>query len=143
MAFSAKTSYGLLALMELASQVANQSLLQVAEIASRHQIPERYLEQVMAGLRRGGLVGSIRGAQGGYRLCRAPAEISLAAVVLLLEGDPGPTTLSAKASPEAQVLSSWSLQLDQLQWQKLEATNLQDLLELRDQHQHGQAMYFI
>lgn len=143
MAFSAKTNYGLLALIELGSQSPSQSPLQVAELASRHQIPERYLEQVMAALRRGGLVSSTRGPHGGYRLCDAPENIRLAAVVSLLEGSPGPTGLSAKATPEVQVLEAFSLELDQLVQEKLEATSLGDLLELRNRRQDSQAMYFI
>lgn len=129
--------------MELGGQSPSQSLLQVAELASRHQIPERYLEQVMAVLRRGGLVSSTRGAQGGYRLCDAPENIRLAAVVSLLEGTPGPRSLSSKATPEAQVLEDLSLELDQLVQEKLEATSLGDLLELRNRRQDAQAMYFI
>ena len=55
MGFPAKTSYGIAALMELAGVHASGEVLQVAEIASRQGIPERYLEQMMTSLRRGGL----------------------------------------------------------------------------------------
>ena len=56
MAFSAKTEYGLVALIELASVHASGGVLQVAEIARRQAIPERYLEQMLSALRRAGVL---------------------------------------------------------------------------------------
>ena len=55
-------------------------------IAERQGIPEAYLEQLIAILRREGLVISNRGAQGGYRLVRPPAEITVGEVLRALEG---------------------------------------------------------
>ena len=54
--FSAKTDYGLVALMELAGEYLSGGVLQVAEIAGRQAIPERYLEQMMTRLRRAGIL---------------------------------------------------------------------------------------
>lgn len=52
--------------------------MRVTEIANRHSIPDRYLEQMLAMLRRGHLLSSLRGPRGGYRLTRSPAEITVA-----------------------------------------------------------------
>ncbi|HXN05634.1 MAG TPA: Rrf2 family transcriptional regulator [Nitrospiria bacterium] len=89
MRFSAKVEYGIWALMELALH-EGRGPLQVRAISKRHHIPLRFLEQVMAVLKNGGFVDSIRGAQGGYVLSRPPKEIRLAEVVQSIEGPVSP-----------------------------------------------------
>ena len=140
--FAAKTTYGLLALMELAGVEASGERLQVAEIASRQGIPERYLEQMMASLRRAGLLRSSRGPRGGYQLALPAAAINLAAVVECLEGDGEPSPGPA-GSPELQVLQELSGSLRQQRLERLQRTSLAQLLEQRDALQQAQAMYFI
>lgn len=54
MAFSAKTEYGLVALIDLAAASSSGVLVQVGEISRRHGLPERYLEQMLTALRKGG-----------------------------------------------------------------------------------------
>jgi Rrf2 family cysteine metabolism transcriptional repressor len=83
---STKGDYGLRALVELAQQFETREPVQVKDIARRQRIPEEYLGQLMVGLRRAGLVHSVRGAAGGYLLARPPAEITVAQVVETLEG---------------------------------------------------------
>jgi len=56
------------------------------EIADRQDISQAYLEQLMASLRKSGLVQSIRGAQGGYRLTKSPDKITIGEVLRSLEG---------------------------------------------------------
>lgn len=85
MRFSAKTEYGLRAILDLAYQ-RQASPVQLKEISRREKIPIRFLEQVMATLRVAGLVEGVRGARGGYTLARRPEEISLAEVIVALEG---------------------------------------------------------
>lgn len=53
----------------------------LADIARRHRISPAYLEQLLAGLRREGLVSGTRGPGGGYCLARAPEDISVACVI--------------------------------------------------------------
>jgi Rrf2 family protein len=67
--------------------VAISFLLTTATINKKHNIPERYLEQVLATLRRGGLVRSHRGARGGFVLAREPHEITLLEVIMLMDGE--------------------------------------------------------
>jgi Rrf2 family transcriptional regulator, cysteine metabolism repressor len=91
--FSAKLDYALRAVVDLALQppaVACQS----REIASRQDIRGPYLDQILAVLKREGIVRSIRGAGGGYTLARSPQRITVGDVVravvgshLLVSGD--------------------------------------------------------
>jgi Rrf2 family protein len=55
-------------------------------LAARRDLPNRYLEATLASLRRAGLVTGRRGADGGYRLARAPEDITVADVMLAVEG---------------------------------------------------------
>jgi len=140
--FSAKTTYGLLALMELAGVEASGERLQVGEISTRQAIPERYLEQLMTNLRRAGLVRSVRGARGGYLLARPAAQISLADVISCLEGEieqPDPR----EGTCELQVLNALATILRDQRMGKLKATTLLDLLTERDTQLQSQSMYFI
>ncbi|MBW0173303.1 MAG: Rrf2 family transcriptional regulator [Vulcanococcus sp.] len=142
MGFSAKTTYGLQALMELADVQSSGELLQVAEIAARQAMPERYLEQMMTSLRRSGFVRSVRGARGGYTLSRPAAQISLAEVIACLDGtaeQPDP----AQGSNELQVIRALGEELRLRRDQLLNSTSLSDLLTERDARLQAQAMYFI
>ena len=140
--FSAKTTYGLLALMELADIASSGERLQVGEIAARQAIPERYLEQMMTSLRRGGILRSIRGARGGYQLARRAEQIQLSEVMACLEGDPSPSDPSS-GSTELQVISALADELRRQRYARLEATTLADLQRQRDTLRQAQAMYFI
>jgi len=90
MRFSAKTRYGLLALMDMAvHQDANASgRLTTREIAAHQGIPERFLEQQITALKNAGLVVSHRGAHGGCSLARRAEEITVLDVIEALEGSP-------------------------------------------------------
>lgn len=142
MAFSAKTGYGLVSLMELAAIHAQGGVLQVAEIAQRQGIPDRYLEQMLASLRRGQILRSIRGPKGGYQLARPPAEIRVDDIVSCLEGDVSPRG-GESATPEFEVLGRLEERLEEARRAILSGTTLQDLLDQRDHLAQAQAMYFI
>ncbi len=141
--FSAKTDYGLIALLELASIHGQGRVLQVGEIAARQQIPDRYLEQMLTSLRRGQILLSIRGPRGGYRLTRAPSEIRVWEVVRCLEGNASPPARSGRDTPEVEVVRGLEQQLLDTHQRILESTTLQDLLDRRDALAQSQAMYFI
>ncbi|MGH2411059.1 MAG: RrF2 family transcriptional regulator [Chloroflexota bacterium] len=90
MRFSAKTRYGLLALMDMAlhQDVAAGGRLTTREIAVHQGIPERFLEQQITALKNAGLVVSHRGAHGGCSLARRAEEITVLNVIEALEGSP-------------------------------------------------------
>ncbi len=71
---------------ELAQHARTQETLPSCTIAERRRIPEKYLVHILLQLKRAGLVLSVRGKQGGYRLARAPHEISLREVVEAVDG---------------------------------------------------------
>jgi len=82
---SAKGIYGISAVLELAFR-HSEGALQIRDIATAQDIPQHYLEQILVVLKRGGIVRSFRGAQGGYALSGDPSETRLLEVVTLLEG---------------------------------------------------------
>ena len=86
MKISTKGKYGLRAMIDLA-QYSEQEAVSISNIAQRQKISESYLEQLVAKLKKAGLVVSIRGAAGGYRLARPAAGISVGDVLRALEGD--------------------------------------------------------
>ena len=129
--------------MELAGSYCTGEVLRVTEIANLHSIPDRYLEQMLAMLRRGHLLSSVRGPRGGYRLTRSPAEITVAEVLACLEGEAAGRPLPPQRTPEYQVLHSLAVDLAKQRQDILTSTTLQQLLERRDAVSRSQAMYFI
>ena len=84
MRLSTKGRYAVMAMTDLARHGADRAV-SLAEIASRQQISLSYLEQLFARLRRGGLVRSVRGPGGGYRLARTASETTVAEIVLAVD----------------------------------------------------------
>lgn len=82
---STKGIYGLAAMYELGNNYG-KSHMQIKEIATNLSIPQNYLEQLLATLRKSGLVESIRGAGGGYRLSKEPDGIMCSDILEALEG---------------------------------------------------------
>lgn len=83
---SRKTKYALQALGRLADSPAGQPVL-IADLAERERIPRKFLEAILVTLRKGGVLHSRAGRGGGYQLAAPAAEISLARVVRLLDGE--------------------------------------------------------
>ena len=84
MRLSARVDYALRALSELAAADAPRT---VDQLSLAQNIPNKYLESILGELRRGGLLRSQRGPDGGYRLARPAAEISIADVIRALDGE--------------------------------------------------------
>jgi len=85
---SARGEYAIKAVLDLALH-RDHGLVPIQEIAARQAIPQRYLEQVLLGLKRAGLLTSKRGSTGGYHLTRAPEDITVGAVLRAIEGPRG------------------------------------------------------
>jgi Rrf2 family protein len=81
---TAKVDYALRALVELAA--AGGATVKGDRLAEAQGIPLKFLENILAELRRAGIVGSQRGAEGGYRLVRDADTVSVADVVRAVEG---------------------------------------------------------
>jgi Rrf2 family iron-sulfur cluster assembly transcriptional regulator len=98
MRLSTKGRYAVMAVADLARQ--GDRAVSLAEIAARQQISLSYLEQLFARLRRAGLVRSVRGPGGGYRLARSAAETHVADVVLAVDEPIRATRCAGAASPK-------------------------------------------
>jgi len=86
MRLSTKSRYGLRALFDMAYH-AGTLPAQIKDISRRQNISPRYLEQIFQDLKRGGLLKSRRGPQGGYFLSRKPQEITVHQVITAAEGE--------------------------------------------------------
>ncbi|ADL12268.1 RrF2 family transcriptional regulator [Acetohalobium arabaticum] len=98
MKLSTKGRYGVRAMVDLALHYDDQGATPLNSIAERQNISEHYLEQLIATLRKAGLVNSVRGAYGGYLLARKPAEITVKDIIQELEGPIAPSECVAKES---------------------------------------------
>jgi Rrf2 family iron-sulfur cluster assembly transcriptional regulator len=92
MRLSSKGRYAVMAMADLARHAAQDSrgaqparAVSLAEISHRQDLSLAYLEQLFAHLRRKGLVNSVRGPGGGYRLARPAAELAIAEIVLAVD----------------------------------------------------------
>ncbi len=85
MRLSTKGRYAVMAMADLAIHEAGMRPVSLADIADRQEISLSYLEQLFAKLRRGGLVTSVRGPGGGYRLSRPAAEVRIADIIMAVD----------------------------------------------------------
>lgn len=83
---SSKTIYAVAALQELGS-LPDKEVLKIKEIAANASIPQNFLEQILLELKKQGLLLSIKGAHGGYKLAKDLHDITLKDVVIILESD--------------------------------------------------------
>ncbi len=83
---SSKTIYAVAALQELGS-IPDKKVLKIKEIAANASIPQNFLEQILLELKKQGILTSIKGAHGGYKLAKSLNDITLKDVVLILESD--------------------------------------------------------
>lgn len=135
--------YALLALLALANHPDQQHPLTISSINAKHGIPERYLEQILTILRRGGLVHSQRGARGGYALTREPRQISLLEVIALMDGTRKPREQTLMTTPEREVLHQTWQQANVISQTFLQNCTLQDLCQQLEAHQQKAPMYYI
>ena len=85
MNISVKGEYALHAVFDLALQRPGEPV-KIADIARRQEIPQKFLELILAGLKQGGFVESRRGAEGGYLLAKPADSIMIGDVIRFIEG---------------------------------------------------------
>lgn len=85
MKLSTKGRYGVRAMAELAAHYGGAPI-SIKTISKEQNLSEYYLEQLFSPLRRANVIRSIRGAQGGYVLCKHPSEITVGDIMTILEG---------------------------------------------------------
>ena len=93
MKLSTKGRYGLRAVLDLAVH-AEEETVALSQIAERQGISMNYLEQLIAKLKKAGIVNGVRGAQGGYMLAVPAEKLSVGAILRALEGDLNPVDCS-------------------------------------------------
>jgi len=121
---SAKADYAVRAAAELAAAQASDRLVRAEAIATAQGIPQRFLENILSDLRHAGLVASQRGAEGGHRLNRPAAEISVADVIRAVDG---PLAAVRGERPEDVTYAGPAEQLQRV-WIALRK-NLRDVVE--------------
>jgi len=90
MRLSTKGRYGVRAMFDLALHY-EEGPISLKSIAERQEISEHYLEQLIAILKKAGMVKSARGSQGGYTLAKKPSQITIGDILRVLEGTLAPT----------------------------------------------------
>lgn len=151
MKLSTKGRYGARAMLDLALHY-NESGAPVAlsGIAERQGISEEYLEQIFSALRKSGLIESVRGAQGGYKLGRSAEKITIGDILRLLEGSLAPVDCVAQGKTavcerlDDCVLSGVWLKLRDAISDTVDSITLADLVvEAHEKQNQKQFMYYI
>ena len=148
MRISAKGRYALASVIHMAQQHHSGDSVTLISISERLGISKIYLEQVFSLLKRGDLVTSVKGAQGGYLLSCSPAQISALDVLTAVETglfDKTEETVAEKA-PEieyAMRVSAFQV-LDDAVAASLSQVTLEDLVLASEKHKGDNAnMYYI
>jgi len=99
MMVSTRGRYALRILIELA-ELAQNGYVPMKTIAERQGLSLKYLERIIPVLTQNGILEGVQGKNGGYRLCRSPASITVDEILLLTEGDLAPVScLECGAEP--------------------------------------------
>ena len=99
MKISTKGRYAIRLMLDLALDTSGKPVI-LNGIASRQQISEKYLEQIISVLNKAGYVKSIRGPQGGYQLVKKPEEYTVGMILRTTEGDLAPVSCVGSGAVE-------------------------------------------
>lgn len=144
MKISAKTEYACIAMLELSSRYGSGEPVRIRKIAERHDVPARFLVQILLQLKGAGLVVSTRGAAGGYHLVRPPEKVTLGEVMRVIEGGTksnGRTTSASPDSPAVKALVQAWAEVEKAQRELLDRITFAELLEKA--RGHDDRMYYI
>lgn len=96
---SRKAKYAITALTRLARTESREPAL-IADIAEAENIPRKFLEAILLELRNAGILGSKKGKGGGYHLAKPASEITVGAVIRVLDGPLAPVRCASQSAPE-------------------------------------------
>lgn len=136
---STKGRYGLTIMMDLAVQYG-KGPIPLKSVAERHGLSEHYLEQLIAPLRNAGLVRSVRGAYGGYKLAKTPDEITAGDIIRVLEGPISPVEFTEEEDPARRDL--WKRIRDAIA-RELDNTTLALLINFSHDGNNDNYMFYI
>jgi Rrf2 family iron-sulfur cluster assembly transcriptional regulator len=133
MKLSTKGRYAMVALVDLVLNGSDR-LVTLVEISERQDISLAYLEQLFVKLRRAGIVKSVRGPSGGYKLASVPDKVRISEILYAV--DEGMNALSRGAGASGAMIESKAHQLTDQLWEQLSAnvyvflhqTRLSDIL---------------
>ena len=111
--------------------------ISIKTVAERQDLSEHYLEQLIAALKKAGLVNSVRGAQGGYELALPPEQIKIGDIIRALEGPIAPVECVESDDPDARNCERYEGCAARVLWRKLrdsmihvlDSTSLRDLCD--------------
>ncbi len=139
---SAKTEYACIAVLELAAQHEQSEPVRIRDIADAHGIPSRFLVQILLQLKSAGVVASIRGATGGYRLAKEPDQITLHDVMSVVDSQSSKVQSSAgRSTATTRVLVQCWKRVAAKERELLGSVTFADLV--RQLQGQGEAMYHI
>ncbi len=116
------------AVLGLARAHPSGEVQRVEDIAARHGVPPNYLVQILLELKARGLVRSVRGKEGGYRLARPPAEITFGDVLRAVDGEVFDTPALANGQCPPELHRAWG-RLKTAAESAADAVNFQQLVE--------------
>ena len=142
MNISAKTEYACIAVLELAARYDQCRPVRIRDIAEANGIPSRFLVQILLQLKSAGIVGSTRGAAGGYQLVKPPSEITLSDVMTVCDGNASEpiTSVERESASSRTLMSAWQ-EVAAVQREMLEATTFAALVEQAAEQSDN--MYYI
>ena len=100
---STKGRYSIRVLLDLAEHRSGD-FIPMKEVAARQDISLKYIERLMPALKAAGLVESVHGIGGGYRLTRTPDQYTVAEILLLTEGSLAPVSCLVPGAPACERL---------------------------------------
>ncbi len=131
MMISTKGRYALRVMLDLAQQPAGE-YISLKSISQRQAVSMKYMEAIVATLNKSGMVESLRGKKGGYRLTRSADKYTIGEILKLTEGSLAPVTCLECENPcqraESCITRPMWLELDKLIDDYLESKTLADLL---------------
>jgi Rrf2 family protein len=128
MLVTARAEYACLAMLELAARHHDPKPVRLSEVTDKHEIPQRFLVQILLQMKAAGLVTTTRGAAGGYRLAKPPEEITLGDILGVLDRLEEPEDRKIAPSAMARALQNVWKQLGETRTQFLEGFALTDLI---------------
>ncbi len=145
MKLNARTEYAALAAVELARRASDDAPVGLRTICDAQRVPARFLVHILLELKRAGIVVSVRGAAGGYRLARPPESITLQELRAAVEGPsetPAPLTsgLAGTSRDAATLRDAWQAAA-RAQAEILEGISLADLVARS--RATAESMYYI
>ena len=129
---TSKGRYALRVMMDLA-QHPEDGFISLKTVAERQDVSMKYLEMIVGQLKRAELVESSRGKEGGYRLCRAPAEYRVGEILRCLEDSLAPVACIRDGAVDCEhaalclTIPMWK-ELDEITNRYLDSVTLEDLL---------------